>query len=233
MLPYTEVEFKPGTRYGYSNLGYVFLGQVIERLAGEDYEVYVDKNILKPLGMTRSYFDTTPNFLLKHRSHSYRKNADETLTPLRFDMDTGVTVSNGGLNAPLGDMAKYLNFLIGDTKNEIYDIVLKRSSLEEMWKPIIRKNTSPTSSTLGDDIWMGFGFSVEDHFGSRYIGHAGGQNGFITHFFVQPQRKVGYVAAFNTELMPTKTDSKRTTVEIDRKLRDHLFQNVFPQLSKN
>ena len=52
MLPYTHIAFKPGSRWSYSNLGYVFLGQVIERLSGDDFEVYVDKNILKPLGMT-------------------------------------------------------------------------------------------------------------------------------------------------------------------------------------
>jgi len=32
--------------------------------------------------------------------------------PARFDVDTGITVSNGGLNAPLPDMVKYLNFLV-------------------------------------------------------------------------------------------------------------------------
>jgi len=42
MLPYTEVQFAPGTRYSYSNPGIVYLGQVIERLTGEDFEVYVD-----------------------------------------------------------------------------------------------------------------------------------------------------------------------------------------------
>src|SRR5580704_9185368 len=52
MLPYTHVAFKPGSRWSYSNLGYVFLGQIIERLSGDDFEVYIDKNILKPLGMT-------------------------------------------------------------------------------------------------------------------------------------------------------------------------------------
>ncbi|MGC2620979.1 MAG: serine hydrolase domain-containing protein, partial [Acidobacteriaceae bacterium] len=57
MLPYTHVAFKPGTRWSYSNLGYVFLGQIIERLTGDDFEVYIDKNILMPLGMTESYFD--------------------------------------------------------------------------------------------------------------------------------------------------------------------------------
>jgi CubicO group peptidase (beta-lactamase class C family) len=61
MLPYTQVEFTPGSRFSYSNLGYVFLGQIIERLTGDDYEVYVDKNILKPLQMYHSYFDKSPS----------------------------------------------------------------------------------------------------------------------------------------------------------------------------
>ena len=71
MLPYTEVEFKPGSRFSYSNLAVVFLGQIIERLSGDDYEVYIDKNILKPLQMYQSYFDRSPYHLLKYRSASF------------------------------------------------------------------------------------------------------------------------------------------------------------------
>lgn len=71
MMPYTDVQFRPGSRFSYSNPGVVYLGQVIERLSGEDYEIYIDKNVLRPLGMHASYFDRTPAYLLKHRSHSY------------------------------------------------------------------------------------------------------------------------------------------------------------------
>ena len=71
MLPYTELLFAPGSRYSYSNPGIVFLGRIIEVLTNEDYEVYVDKNVLKPLGMHRSFFDKAPPHLLRHRSHSY------------------------------------------------------------------------------------------------------------------------------------------------------------------
>jgi hypothetical protein len=105
MLPYTEVLFRPGSRFSYSNPGIVYLGQVIERLSGEDFEVYVDKNILRPLGMHASYFDRTPPFLLPHRAHSYYHHATAGGSRAPFDVDTGVTVSNGGLNAPLTDMA--------------------------------------------------------------------------------------------------------------------------------
>ncbi len=105
MLPYTHVAFAPGSRWSYSNLGYVFLGQIIERLSGDDFEVYIDKNILKPLGMTNSYFDVAPYFLERHVSASYLR-AGTKLTPQPFNFDTGITTSNSGLKAPITDMAK-------------------------------------------------------------------------------------------------------------------------------
>ena len=64
MFPYTEIRIKPGSKFSYSNPGIIFLGKIIEKLSGEDYEVYIDKNIFKPLEMYRSYFDTTPPHLL-------------------------------------------------------------------------------------------------------------------------------------------------------------------------
>ncbi len=139
MLPYTELLFAPGTEYGYSNPGIVFLGRIIEELSGEDFEVYVTKNILMPLGMHRTFFDRTPYYLLPDRSHSYFR-IDGKLTEARFDFDTGITVSNGGLNAPLTDMALYLQFLMGEpVRHGVRRRCSKRSSLEEMWTPTLAR----------------------------------------------------------------------------------------------
>ena len=74
MLPYTELLFKPGSKYSYSNPGVIFLGRIIELFSGDDYEVYINKNIFMPLGMTRSFFDRAPYHLVAHRSHSYVGN---------------------------------------------------------------------------------------------------------------------------------------------------------------
>lgn len=43
-------EFRPGSRYAYSNLGYCRLGQMIARLSGESYETYVEQVVLRPRG---------------------------------------------------------------------------------------------------------------------------------------------------------------------------------------
>jgi CubicO group peptidase (beta-lactamase class C family) len=46
-----RLHFNPGSRVSYSNLGYAILGEVIEAISGEDYESYVRKTILAPLGI--------------------------------------------------------------------------------------------------------------------------------------------------------------------------------------
>ena len=63
MMPYQEVSFPPGSRYSYSNPGFIYLARVIEQISGDPWEVYVQKNIFNPLGMTRSYFASTPYYL--------------------------------------------------------------------------------------------------------------------------------------------------------------------------
>ena len=101
MLPFTNIAFKPGSRWSYSNVGYVFLGQIIERLTGDDYEVYVTKNILMPLGMSGKLFRPLALLFLEPRVWEVIcARAGDTITPQPFDFDSGITVSNSGLKAP-------------------------------------------------------------------------------------------------------------------------------------
>jgi CubicO group peptidase (beta-lactamase class C family) len=45
------LDFTPGTAYKYSNIGYLVLGEVIEKKTGLTYENYVKQNIFAPLGI--------------------------------------------------------------------------------------------------------------------------------------------------------------------------------------
>jgi len=224
MFPYTEILFRPGTKYSYSNPGVIFLGRIIELFSGDDYEVYITKNIFMPLGMTRSFFDRAPYHLVAHRSHSYVRN-DEGLKEQRFDFDTGITVSNGGLNAPLGDMSKWLTFLIDGN-----DAILKRSSLDEMFTPQIRAQDGEGGS--GEDVQAGLSSFIERHpsKGSstgtiELVGHSGDQNGFISHLYFHRPTRSGYVVSFNTDA--TSHDREKTTRAADDALRDAIVRELF------
>jgi CubicO group peptidase (beta-lactamase class C family) len=222
MLPYTELLFEPGTQYRYSNPGIVFLGRIIEELSGDDFEVYVTKNILMPLGMYRTFFDRAPYHLLPDRSHSYFRT-DGTLAEGRFDFDTGITVSNGGLNAPLTDMALYLQFLMGEPTRPVYDVVLKRSSLEEMWTPTLAATDGEGGS--GDHVKIGLSFFVERYGDVELIGHSGDQNGFISHLYLHRPSHTAWVVNFNTEVT-TKGAARSKTREVDDAVRDAVIAHL-------
>jgi CubicO group peptidase (beta-lactamase class C family) len=247
MLPYTHIAFAPGSRWSYSNLGYVFLGQIIERLSGDDFEVYIDKNILKPLGMTASYFDRAPYFLESHVSASYMRGGAK-LTAQPFNFDTGITTSNSGLKAPITDMVKYLRFLIGDPTNPLYDVVLKRSSLEEAWTgvlPATEPGHAPTPYTAGPrgtQPKMGLGFFVVEAGGHRYIYHDGDQGGFSSELLIDPAGHSASILAVNTTdsgeraqtatLHPASNTEPDPTTDLRQTLRTVLIEEVFPQYAK-
>jgi CubicO group peptidase (beta-lactamase class C family) len=229
MLPYTQLNFAPGTNYSYSNPGVIFLGRIIQLLSGDDYEVYVTKNILMPLGMHSSFFDRAPYHLLSYRSHSYFRS-DTGLNEARFDFDTGITVSNGGLNAPLGDMAKYLAFLTADHQTPLSEGVLKRASLEEMWKPQI--NAVDGEGATGATPQAGLSFFLERHSGVDLVGHSGDQNGFISHLYVHRPSRTAFVASFNTDVAPSKVNPSRpTTRQVDAAIRDAIIREIIARES--
>ena len=221
MLPYTNVEFRPGSRHSYSNLGIVFLGQIIERLTDDDYEVYIAKNILEPLEMYRSYFDRSPYNLLRYRSHSYfLKEGKVTEAP--FNFDTGITVSNGGLNAPVPDMQKYLRFLIGDPREKNYEMVLKGATLEEMFAKQMDISSSDSSQLAGEGgvDSIGLGFFRHEQDGRLYIGHGGNQNGFLSHFYLNLPARRAYLVVYNTDA----GDLSQNTSKLDLEIRNFLFE---------
>lgn len=230
MMPYSEIRFPAGRRFSYSNPGVVFLGRTIERLSGEEWEVYVEKNILRPLGMHRSYFDYTPRHLIRHRSNNYtvREGVPDANG---LDFDTGITVSNGGLNAPLGDMARYLAFLLGMGAEEdraLRETVLSRSSLEEMWVPEVPVREGRSSEEEGMAEAMGLSFFLLDHGGRRYVGHTGSQKAFFSFIYIHPGSGTGGIAAFNSVGAPGEDPQRPDTRAILNRFRETLFRRIFP-----
>jgi CubicO group peptidase (beta-lactamase class C family) len=218
MLPYTDLRFQPGTSYSYSNPGVIVLGRIIEVLSGDDYEVYIAKNVFMPLGMTRSFFDRAPHHLVQHRSHSYTAT-DAGVVEQPFDFDSGITVSNGGLNAPLGDMARYLAFLSTSGSP-----VLQRSSLDEMFTPQIRATDGEGGS--GSDVQAGLSCFIERHGGVELVGHSGDQNGFISHLYLHRPSRSGYVVAFNTSVTSVR-DRRHTTRAVDDDVREAIVREFW------
>ncbi len=231
MMPYEELLFKPGSRYGYSNPGYIYLARIIEHLTGDPWQSYIQKNIFSPLGLTRSYFGVTPYYLAADRTHNYYARRDsassrDTLIDNGADFDPGITIPNGGWNAPLSDVAKYLAFLTnsaqGDTTLQArYETVLARRSLEEMWKPLYPTN-SQASARGSPNEGIGLSFFVIRRGPTTFIGHTGGQAGFTSFIYVNPATADAVVAAFNTNKQGG-SGSSRSSFQV---IRDHALDLI-------
>ncbi len=209
MMPYQEILFRPGSRYSYSNPAYVYLGRIIEQLSGDPWETYVQKNILTPLGLTRSYFGSTPYHLAAQRSNNYTVRGDTagevSVTANGRDFDPGITMSNSGWNAPLGDMATYAGFLTGATHGDAaraqrYATVLSRKTLVEMWRPLV-----PTVPGCATCQQMGLGFFVVPDStragtaaAEALVGHTGDQAGFRSALFLNPASGTAVIYVYNT-----------------------------------
>ncbi len=203
MMPYQELAFAPGTKFQYSNPGFIYLARVIEALSGDPFQVYVQKNILAPLGMTRTYFNVTPYYLAKDRARSYRIGLDaqgrtsKVAEPREFN--TGITTGNGGMNAPLSDIAKWVGFLSGAEPQPVSDVVLSRKSLKEMWSPVIA-HEGDSASLPPESGGYSFFLYPRGSGGDKvtFVGHTGHQAGFAVFFLLNPENGRAVIAALNT-----------------------------------
>ena len=202
MMPYQELAFTPGNKFQYSNPGFIYLARVIEAVTGDPYQVYVYKNILSPLRMTRTFYNTSPYHLAADRSNSYEILVDgqghETVRSFGREFDTGITTPNGGLNAPLDDMARWISFLAGTSPVSSPGLILDRKSLEEMWRPVIAINDQPSEPPA----FMGLSFFLfargSGNDAVTLVGHTGHQAGFAAFFVLNPRNGRAIIAVSNT-----------------------------------
>ena len=113
------------------------------------------------------------------------------------DFDPGITIPNGGWNAPLADLEKYLAFLTnsahGDTALQArYDAVLPHRDLEEMWRPYLTMTPEALRSSVqalakGNTLeTTGISFFVVRRGTGTFIGHTGSQAGFTAFIYLNP-----------------------------------------------
>ncbi|MGH9493472.1 MAG: serine hydrolase domain-containing protein [Candidatus Sulfotelmatobacter sp.] len=161
----TPLAYPPGTRWDYSNLGFLTLGILIHRVTGEFYGDFLQERIFHPLGMntTRiiSEADIIPNRAAGYRLVKGKLKNQEWVAP-RVN-----TTADGSLYFTILDLAKCDAALYTEK-------LLKRSSLDLMWTPVKLKNGEPNKGNYG------FGWFVDQRNGHRCIHHDGAWQGFET-----------------------------------------------------
>ena len=159
------LSYPPGTKWEYSNLGYLTLGILIHKVTGEFYGDFLQEHVFHPLGMETTRIineaDIVPNRSAGYRLVKGELKNQEWVAPMVN------TTADGSLYFSILDLAKWDAALYTDK-------LLKTASLQQMWTPVKLKDGRPNEDGYG------FGWFVEDRHGHRVISHDGSWQGFET-----------------------------------------------------
>jgi CubicO group peptidase (beta-lactamase class C family) len=157
--------FSPGTRWSYSNLGYLTLGIVIHKVTGQFYGNFLEERIFHPLGMSSTRIiseeDIVPNRAAGYRLVKGELKNQEWVSPKLN------TTADGSLYFSILDLAKWDAALYAEK-------LLKQSSLDQMWTVAKLSNGQPNSGHYG------FGWLTGKRNGHRVVEHGGTWQGFRT-----------------------------------------------------
>jgi len=167
------LDFEPGSKFNYSNSGYVLLGYLIEKVSGQSYGDFLQQNIFTPLGMADTGLDSNAA-ILPHRAQGYSVSPHGIQHAGYISMT--IPFSAGALYSTTGDLLKWEQGVFGGK-------ILTPASLAKMTTPF-KENYA-------------FGLFVSTHDGHKRITHGGGIEGFNTSLNFYPDDKVVVIALGN------------------------------------
>ena len=168
------LDFSPGTRWNYSNSGYLLLGYIIEDVTKKTYQQAVRKYIFTPLQMTHSGFDFTD--LKSNKKATGYFNLDEKENAAAPIVDSSVSFSAGAIYSTTGDLYLWHKAL---QKN----MILSKEQQEMAYTPV--KNN------------YGYGWGIDSIDGKRRVSHGGGIPGFVTNISRVPQDDICIILLSN------------------------------------
>jgi CubicO group peptidase (beta-lactamase class C family) len=169
-----------GRQFHYSNPGFALLGALAGQLRGHSWDEAVRREILSPLGMTR----TTLRAQAPHAGGFAVHPWADVMQPEPAE-HTGHMAPAGDLWSTADDLCRFAAFLLdGD------DRVLPAATLEEM-----RTRAAPPSGSAGG---YGFGIEIQEREGRTLFGHGGSMPGFLATLWVSADDGLGAVALANT-----------------------------------
>ncbi|HVU97073.1 MAG TPA: serine hydrolase [Puia sp.] len=173
-----SLEFEPGTRFHYTNSGFVVLADIIEKVTGKKYAQALAERIFVPLGMSSSFFvsgDTT------NIAKAYSGGQPENPYPVQN------VVGAGGITSSAEDLLRWANALSANT-------LLPKQMMDELFKP--------RAAWDEWNAWYGYGWMIDRHLfaaSNRHLiqYHPGIEFGFHDILLREPDKNVVIILLSN------------------------------------
>ena len=205
---YSKLMFEPGDYSKYTNIGYMVLGAIIEKVSGQTYEDYIRQNILVPLGMNHTDFIYTkamepyeaagsnPVFNFNTvlipfvRGKIVRESAQNHIWFNRFYNNQ---TPPSGLIGSLADASRLAMAYLNNGELDGKRILSKESVYMMTHDGYVKTKDQKTS----DAFRQGYGWQTWSHPGRLVIQHDGGGPGFFTKMKLIPNENLGFIIFTN------------------------------------
>jgi CubicO group peptidase (beta-lactamase class C family) len=189
------LDFDPGSQSHYSNVGYILLGRIVEKVGGRPYEEYVTEKVLRPMGAKTAGLNSLTRYL-PGEARRYLAGTGTMLPPLQLPMAHAA----GGWSASPLDMIRLLTALDGSRGGKTF------LSTETM-KQLLAPPPAPLK-VQPDGTFPGLGFETayneRDGFGYYQDGNWHGMRAFMK----RGKNGVNWVLTFNASMQPDLIDAK-------------------------
>lgn len=169
------LDFSPGEQWKYCNSGYTLLAAIIEKVAGQPFERFVQERIFKRLNMSRTCF-ASHDRIIRGRARGYRKENGQILNAQFMSMSH--TYGGGDIITTVDDLATW-NAGLDSGK------LLRAAALEQAFTPVALRD--------GRRANYGFGWFIGELGGRKTVNHGGGVFGYVNHTMYIPKERL-YVA---------------------------------------
>lgn len=168
-----EPHFQPGEKYEYCNTAYLVLALIVEKVSGEEFQVFARENVFKKAGMKNTnYFSLAKPIDIPERALSYEKDSlNRFVTEDGYFMD-GV-MGDGGVYTNVNDYFQY-DLALRDKSilsENTHDLIFKPSAKVETFVP------NAIEESGGDEAHTAMGWFVSD----TTAVHTGGWYGTQTY----------------------------------------------------
>jgi beta-glucosidase-like glycosyl hydrolase/CubicO group peptidase (beta-lactamase class C family) len=195
---------EPGAQVEYSDLGFILLGEIIERLTGDTLAQFAKGHIFAPLGMSDTMY--SPPASLRARIAPTEMDSDFRKRLLRGEVHDenafalGGVSGNAGLFGTAGDLAAFAQMLLN---GGIYahHRLLARSTIQEF---TARQTVGDSARTLGWDVPTPPTSSAGHYFSPGSYGHTGFTG---TSLWIDPERDL-FVVLLTNRVNPTRTNEQ-------------------------
>jgi CubicO group peptidase (beta-lactamase class C family) len=183
-----QLIMEPGTMFLYSNPGFNLLELIVEEVSGREFAVYMEEEVLSPLGMNNSSYEWRNSY--RGAVPTGYKPDGRPVAPYVYPVK-----GSGGLLADLDDLARFVG--AGMTGPYFRDHgVLSEESIREMHQPQIE--IPGLFSFVADSYGYGH-FTETLPEGSSAAWHGGQGNGWMTHFHSIPGSGDGIIILTNSQ----------------------------------